>query len=374
MESNSRKRNRRDEGSDDKFHLESSGNSRRRIRRKNEEENSGLTTTDEKEISTSSTSATIVGARSNSNSKRSETSRKIEKRKKETPEKNSKTDGKKDVKSADEKIEVQCGICLEIVELQGILNNCTHSFCVTCIKEWAKTSNTCPFCKARFSQISESDLTAPQKKVKKTKVKYAEERGTEDEYAALPASYFLFMNDNEEYDSEMDEDYEDFFGEDDDMLDHLLPDYDIGAMFGFGDFSDDSDMNSSSEEESAISAAIDDFIMRRTASELIDLTEESDDDEVEIRESTPEPITEVQEEISTSTSNSTSTSTSSSRSVNRNSRATSNSSRRSTASSRGGIRRSPRTSPNQNSRTSLSHQRHSSTQAFRRGRSSGNRR
>ena len=31
-----------------------------------------------------------------------------------------------------------CGICMNEVEFQGKLDNCTHIFCFDCIKEWAK--------------------------------------------------------------------------------------------------------------------------------------------------------------------------------------------------------------------------------------------
>lgn len=52
-----------------------------------------------------------------------------------------------------------CGICLEQVAFQGLLDSCKHVFCFDCISYWAKvrlsqTENTCPACKVRFTQIS----------------------------------------------------------------------------------------------------------------------------------------------------------------------------------------------------------------------------
>ena len=51
-----------------------------------------------------------------------------------------------------------CGICMNEVEFQGKLDNCTHIFCFDCIKEWAKViltqvENSCPLCKLRFNTI-----------------------------------------------------------------------------------------------------------------------------------------------------------------------------------------------------------------------------
>lgn len=41
---------------------------------------------------------------------------------------------------------VQCGICFtDVIEEQGILNSCTHTFCFPCIFEWSQVTNTCPF-------------------------------------------------------------------------------------------------------------------------------------------------------------------------------------------------------------------------------------
>jgi len=46
-----------------------------------------------------------------------------------------------------------CGICYLPIEKQGSLDICDHEFCFKCIETWAKTENTCPMCKKRFSKI-----------------------------------------------------------------------------------------------------------------------------------------------------------------------------------------------------------------------------
>lgn len=55
------------------------------------------------------------------------------------------------------------GICLEAVSEQGVLQcrldsgmmeqACAHAFCFTCVITWAKRTNTCPMCKARFNAV-----------------------------------------------------------------------------------------------------------------------------------------------------------------------------------------------------------------------------
>jgi len=46
-----------------------------------------------------------------------------------------------------------CGICYFPIEKQGTLDICHHEFCFKCIETWAKTENSCPMCKKRFSKI-----------------------------------------------------------------------------------------------------------------------------------------------------------------------------------------------------------------------------
>ena len=46
-----------------------------------------------------------------------------------------------------------CGICYNLIEIQGKLSSCTHLFCHKCIKRWSRTENTCPLCRGRFDWI-----------------------------------------------------------------------------------------------------------------------------------------------------------------------------------------------------------------------------
>jgi len=48
----------------------------------------------------------------------------------------------------------ECGICGNRIHEQGLLNCCKHSFCLSCILRWAEIENSCPLCKARFSQVT----------------------------------------------------------------------------------------------------------------------------------------------------------------------------------------------------------------------------
>jgi len=53
---------------------------------------------------------------------------------------------------------LECGICLDVIKEQGVLNSCKHLFCFSCIEKWSKTSNTCPMCKVRFKHLTKIDL------------------------------------------------------------------------------------------------------------------------------------------------------------------------------------------------------------------------
>jgi PHD and RING finger domain-containing protein 1 len=89
--------------------------------------------------------------------KKSDEGTKGKKTKKESSRnKNQLEDAEQEKKEIEEK---QCGICLDRIKIQGTLNSCAHPFCMICIKEWSKTSNTCPFCKARFTQLTEMDVS-----------------------------------------------------------------------------------------------------------------------------------------------------------------------------------------------------------------------
>lgn len=47
-----------------------------------------------------------------------------------------------------------CAICLgNLCGLTGTPENCSHTFCLDCILEWAKTNNSCPQDRVNFLQV-----------------------------------------------------------------------------------------------------------------------------------------------------------------------------------------------------------------------------
>ncbi|KAK7201797.1 Ring finger domain/Zinc finger, C3HC4 type (RING finger)/PHD-finger containing protein [Novymonas esmeraldas] len=87
-----------------------------------------------------------------------------------------------------------CAICFTDIHAvhnpRGRLNSCDHLFCSLCIKEWAKNTNVCPSCKARFTRIYTCDPDT--NKEEETKVRkrnyvawettyYENEAGDEDD-------------------------------------------------------------------------------------------------------------------------------------------------------------------------------------------------
>ena len=51
-----------------------------------------------------------------------------------------------------------CGICLAQIKTRGKLPSCEHRFCCECILQWAKVTNTCPLCKARFREVTRLEV------------------------------------------------------------------------------------------------------------------------------------------------------------------------------------------------------------------------
>ena len=47
-----------------------------------------------------------------------------------------------------------CGICKGLIAVQGVLNSCTHAFCLECVLKWAEIENSCPICKRRFRTVT----------------------------------------------------------------------------------------------------------------------------------------------------------------------------------------------------------------------------
>lgn len=52
-------------------------------------------------------------------------------------------------------LEAQCTICIEKIKADKIatLDNCSHTFCMECIREWSAITNKCPLCQTSFSRI-----------------------------------------------------------------------------------------------------------------------------------------------------------------------------------------------------------------------------
>ena len=76
----------------------------------------------------------------------------------------------------------QCCICLETPSPKdkATINGCDHNFCFSCIETWSERENTCPLCKARFTQIKRnSDKKKPPKSSIK-KVKHRDQRSDTD--------------------------------------------------------------------------------------------------------------------------------------------------------------------------------------------------
>jgi len=46
---------------------------------------------------------------------------------------------------------------LDFIVGKRSLDNCSHIFCKECIVLWSKVTNTCPLCKARFTEIISPD-------------------------------------------------------------------------------------------------------------------------------------------------------------------------------------------------------------------------
>jgi hypothetical protein len=60
----------------------------------------------------------------------------------------------------------ECGICFDKIKDQGLLDCCTHTFCVNCIMQWSNVTNLCPLCKKRFSTITkkQNEGSSPKKR------------------------------------------------------------------------------------------------------------------------------------------------------------------------------------------------------------------
>jgi len=52
----------------------------------------------------------------------------------------------------------ECTICLDSIQIQGVLDCCQHDFCYDCIIKWSSNSNTCPLCKKRFHNVTKKQV------------------------------------------------------------------------------------------------------------------------------------------------------------------------------------------------------------------------
>ena len=59
-----------------------------------------------------------------------------------------------------------CVICMDPIQQKNMasLDTCGHKYCVGCIKEWAKTENSCPQCKRKFKTITSLKKGCKKKK------------------------------------------------------------------------------------------------------------------------------------------------------------------------------------------------------------------
>jgi len=85
--------------------------------------------------------------------------------------------------------DMKCGICFETFSLRGLMNGCKHVFCFVCIEKWSQTSNTCPLCKKRFSQLTKVDLMKPNKKGKRIPIANKNQRVAYDDDPAWLADF-----------------------------------------------------------------------------------------------------------------------------------------------------------------------------------------
>lgn len=75
------------------------------------------------------------------------------------------TAAKKVVKK-DKTTDKVCVICMDPIQQKNMasLDTCGHKYCVGCIKEWAKTENSCPQCKRKFKKITSLKRGCKKKK------------------------------------------------------------------------------------------------------------------------------------------------------------------------------------------------------------------
>lgn len=88
----------------------------------------------------------------------------------------------KKIVKKDNVTEEVCVICMDRILKKNVasLDVCGHKYCIGCIKEWAKTENSCPQCKKKFKNIT--SLKRGCKKKKET-IEVEDRRQRPDHYS-----------------------------------------------------------------------------------------------------------------------------------------------------------------------------------------------
>lgn len=94
--------------------------------------------------------------------------------------------------------EMKCGMCLEVIldkdnpseRRFGILPNCSHCFCLTCIRSWRSVKclpgkGKCPACRTRSPFFVQSDYWVKDEVAKRELIKRYKDR-----LASIPCRYF----------------------------------------------------------------------------------------------------------------------------------------------------------------------------------------
>jgi len=95
-----------------------------------------------------------------------------------------------------------CVICFEQIALdtKAVIKNCTHEFCLVCIKSWTENTATCPLCKQEIDMLQHSftsDGTYQEEKIEAPNIKGGDSGGgggqadVEDQLQCLDHAFFI---------------------------------------------------------------------------------------------------------------------------------------------------------------------------------------
>lgn len=91
-----------------------------------------------------------------------------------------------------------CVICFDhiSIDIKAVIKNCSHEFCLPCIKSWTETTATCPLCKQSFDVLQHSftsDGSYQEEKIDPPNIKGCDSGGqnVEDELQCLDHSFFI---------------------------------------------------------------------------------------------------------------------------------------------------------------------------------------